>query len=202
MEHDRISSMTQRLTEEIGAHSPLLLDEFPISRYIQHLDDYPEVCVCTAPKKFILKGGLKQFIDGLFVICIGFDGFKPVYEVHIDSHDPDFMAEFNPEGWLRFFKRIVSMMEMDQRISGGYGIAWFLDPELETVSPKLTYIRKVVVDNGGKLFYIGPSESATRDALSKSPTRRKLYMEGKYIPTNYMAFWPRENLINWVNSLG
>ena len=134
-----------------------------------------KINVCTVPKRFILKGGFKPFISGLSTIYIGFDGFKPVYEVHIDSHDPDFMAEFSPEAWLRFFKRVASLMEMDHRIAGDYGIAWFLDPELDTVSPKLTYIREVLIDNGAKLFYIGPSENATRDALTKSPTRRKLY---------------------------
>jgi hypothetical protein len=161
-----------------------------------------KVIASTLPTRFIFKKGLMQFISGLSFILFKLHGIKPImFNMHMDSHDPDLMKEYNPDGWIRFYINAANLLKLKKQIKGIYGTAWLFDPKLEDISPRLTYLRKIVVDNGGKLFYIGPSENGTTDALAKSPTRRKLYSEGKYVPTDYMIIWARQNLIDWANKV-
>ena len=53
--------------------------------------------------------------------------------------------------------------------------------------------------NGGRLFYYGSSEAMIKDALFKSPTRRRLYEEGLYVPRSFIRIWPRNELIEWAD---
>ena len=161
-----------------------------------------KIVTAICPKRFLLKQGPWQFFKGLGFIIFSLRGFSPlVYNMHMDSHDPHLMQEYNPEGWHRFYVNVARLMELKKEIKGIYGVGWLFDPKLEEISPRLAYLRKIVVDNGGKLFYIGPTENARIDALAKSTTRRKLYEEGKYTPTDYMVFWPRRALIKWAKRL-
>lgn len=159
-----------------------------------------KVCLNYSPRKFIFANGFRQFLKGLYFFLFELHGFKLImYEAHLDSHDPDVLREFNPEGRRRFYINAASLLKQNREIKGIYGCSWLYDPKLEEVSPHLAFIRKIVIDNGGKLFYMGPSERGIKDALAKSNTRRKLYAEGKYMPTEYMMLWSRQSLIDWAN---
>jgi hypothetical protein len=149
---------------------------------------------------FVFRQGLAQFIGGLRFMLFELGGIRPrLYQMHTDSHDPDAMAEFNPDGWVRSYLNVAELLKSRTEVKGIYGTSWFYDPKIEEISPKLSFVRKTITDNGGMVFYIGPSEQATRDALNRSPTRNKLYNEGKYVPTNYLIIWSRRRLIEWAD---
>ena len=80
------------------------------------------------------------------------------------------------------------------------GLSWFYDPYLKEISPSLNYLREIVIDNGGSLYYVGPNESAIRNATLLSMKRKELYEEGKYMPTNYLYIWPKKKLIQWAET--
>jgi hypothetical protein len=61
------------------------------------------------------------------------------------------------------------------------------------------YLRDVVREGGGSIFRVGLSEGARTSALATSPTRRKLYEEQKYVPTDFMAVWDRSSLLRWAS---
>jgi len=152
------------------------------------------------PQRFVLKKGLGQFISGMSFVLFRLGGIRPtLYVMHTDSHDPDLMAEFNVEGWTRTLLVVAELLKQKKEVKGVFATSWFYDPNLEEVSPRLNYNRKIITDNGGKVFYIGPSEQTTKDALTKSETRRRLYSEGKYVPTNYIIFWSRKKLLEWAS---
>jgi hypothetical protein len=130
---------------------------------------------------------------------IGFD--SPVLRMHTDSHDPDLMAEFSPEGWTRFYSNAASIMDIQTDIQGLLGIGWFFDPQVPKISPRLTYLGDLVLATGGYTFRVGAGEGARESALATSPTRRKLYEEGKYVPTDYLAIWDRTSLLKWARHL-
>jgi hypothetical protein len=94
---------------------------------------------------------------------------------------------------------VGELLKINQEVKGYFATSWFYDPELEKISPRLTYLRDVITENGGKLFVKGSSPRTIRDATFKSPTRRKLYEEGKYLPTDYLIVWPRKQLIEWAD---
>ena len=150
----------------------------------------------------IFKQGLKQLINSLRFILLKFHRYKPVmYVMHTDVHDPDLLAKFNSEGWINAFINIAQLLKTRIEIKGIYGATWFYDPKIAYISPRLKFISEILTDGGARVFYIGPSEETTKDALTKSETRRKLYAEGKYIPTAYICIWPRKELIKWANRI-
>ncbi len=152
-------------------------------------------------QRLILRKGIRQFVSGLSFIAFELGGIKPVYEAHIDSHDLDSMKELNPDGYVRMLINVANLLKIRKEVKGlGGNSSWFFDPELEEISPRLSYMRKTFTDNGGKLFYIKVSKgNSLKTALLKSPTRRKLYSEGKYVPTDYTVVWARKSLIAWAN---
>ena len=150
-------------------------------------------------RRFLLKKGLFQCIKGIMFALYELGGFHPLYEMHTDSNDPELMAEFNEDGWIKFYRRVSELLKIQPDVKGVFGGSWFFDPELEKISPRLVYLRKIVTDNGGKLFYLGCDSQSIKDATRKSPKRRKLYEENKYMPTSYLLIWPRKKLISWAD---
>ncbi len=153
------------------------------------------------PRVLLFTGGIKQLITASMLVGFTLRGFSPFYAMHSDLDDPDLMAEFNPAGFKRTLIRIAKIIEKDKRVKGVFGYSWFYDPQLANVSPNLAYLRNEFTDHGGESFRIGPSAQAIKDAIQKSPTRRKLHKEGKYVPTDYVVIWPRNRLIEWANRL-
>ena len=106
-----------------------------------------------------------------------------LYQMHTDSNDPLLMADFNDEGWTRFFRRTAMLLQSNS-VMGVIGASWFYDPALREVSPRLTYLRSLILDNGGISMKLGTStnevESATEDFRDpKTPIReRRLSADG------------------------
>lgn len=128
-------------------------------------------------------------------------GLSPYYDTHMHSQDPQAMAEFGAEGWVNFYTRIAELLRRNPQMKGLAGSTWLHDPILATISPHLAILHDVQINNGAHLFLLGPcNANSIKDATMKSSTRRRLYEEGKYIPTEYCIVWPRDALIAWADS--
>jgi hypothetical protein len=66
------------------------------------------------------------------------------------------------------------------------------------VSPRLGYLRDTPIQGGAHLFFYEEGGSSISNSLSTSPTRRKLYDEGKYMPKSYMLVWGKRPQIAWA----
>jgi hypothetical protein len=97
------------------------------------------------------------------------------------------------------YLRIAELMKRNPRIRGIYRRSWLLDPKLEEISPNLAYLRQTPQQNGAKLFRCSSTERDIKQSLAISPIRRKLYAEGKYLPTVYAYIWPRRDVLEWAN---
>lgn len=150
--------------------------------------------VSGIPRSVLLKGGLRQLVRALWFFAFEVRGFRPLYLIHTN---PRALGDFNPEGWDRAYLQTAELLELNSEIKGTFRSNWFIDPQLQHVSPRLTYLRRRWEENGAKLFYVGTSPDAIKNALTKSATRRKLNEEGKYIPTNYLQVWPRKEMLRW-----
>lgn len=73
----------------------------------------------------------------------------------------------------------------------------FYDPELAVVSPHLCYCRERLLERGAVMIRVGTSAFDIASATARSPTRRKLYEAGEYVPVSYTLLWPRERLLKW-----
>jgi len=148
------------------------------------------------PRGILLRGGARQFVRAAaFAIRAG--GFAPFFEVHTHLET---LAEFHPEGWDRCCLCIADMLEGAPQVRGMFGSSWFYDPRMEEVSPRLAYMRRRVVENGGCSLRVGSFEGSIADALAKSETRRRLYRQGRYLPTHYLLAWARKDLLRWARA--
>jgi hypothetical protein len=150
-------------------------------------------------RRFLLKKGVSQFVNGIIYMVFELGGFYPLYEMHSEIRDPELKAEFNEDGWVKFYMRVADLLKMQPDVKGVFSCSWYFDPELERISPRLVYLRRIVTDNGGKLFYLGSNSESIEDATLKSPTRRRAYEENKYVPTAYLLIWSRKKLISWAD---
>jgi hypothetical protein len=150
-------------------------------------------------RRFIFKKVFAQLIRGITFILFELGGSGPLFEMHTDSNDAELMADFNEDGWIKYYKRVSELLKIHPDVKGVFGSSWFFDPKLEKISPRLAYLRRIPTSNGGKLFYMGSDSQCIKDATLKSPTRRKLYQENKYMPTSYLLIWPRKKLISWAD---
>ena len=141
----------------------------------------------------LLTGGVGQFFKFLFLLLFVTRGNAPFYHLHIHL---DLLDDFNAEAFAECHARIVEMLERHPEMKGIIGSSWLVDPALEKVSPQHVFIRKQRQDNGGWVFRVGVDIHG--GALAKSATRRRLYEEGKYVPTAYLAVWTRNKMIAWA----
>lgn len=146
----------------------------------------------------LFRGGIRQFWMALKMILTGTRGFCPIYRMHTDSRDRHLMSEFNPEGWLRFYRRAAELLECNPKVKGVCGTSWFWDPALKEVSPELAYLRETALACGGQVFRQGESGGAVKDALFMSRKRQELYQEGKYRPESFAMVLPRSSLLRWA----
>ena len=179
-----------RLFKDLGICSLKLI---PTGVRKVHLEKVPV-------KLFLLKRRGRQFFHGLKIILFDLKGIGPLYHGHLDSHDPNSIARFNMEGWVEHFQMIAELLKANTAVKGVQGLACFYDPYLKNISPELSYLSEMITRNGGKLFYIGPSEQATKNAIKLSLKRKKHYQEGNYTPTNYLFVWSRKYILNWARN--
>jgi len=151
--------------------------------------------VSGVPRSSIYKQGWRQgwSLGSFMVQKLG--GFRPLYQIHMDVRL--LLIEFNPVGWTACYRRIAELMNQDHRIKGVCGGSWWFDPQLVEISPRLTFLHDLPVQHGAGVFFAGTDDSSTRDAISNSPVRKRLYDEGKYRPKKYLMVWGRDDLLKW-----
>jgi hypothetical protein len=140
--------------------------------------------------------GLRHLFEYFTFLLFKAGGRKPFYLLHLVDR---YASEFKSDEMDKAYIRLSELLKVNPKMKGVMRFSWWFDPKLENISPHLAWLRQRPVENGGKLFRVGPSEFDTKMATLKSKTRRKLYEEGKYIPTKYAMIWPRKGLIKWAD---
>jgi nifR3 family TIM-barrel protein len=85
-------------------------------------------------------------------------------------------------------------------VRGVVGTSWFFDPQLDAISPRLSYLRKPL-ERGA---FLVPGRSGAFDIASatvNSDARRQLFEQGHYMPVPQTLVWPRKELLLWARSL-
>lgn len=126
-------------------------------------------------------------------------GWRPWLEVHTESRH---LSDFNEAGWDRAWSTAAAILKTRPHLAGMIGSSWFYDPPLETISPRLTYLRVNPLKNGAFLLHQGPGEIHSQRAGASSPTRRALIEAGEYTPRSWIVAWPRKALIRWAEGRG
>lgn len=150
--------------------------------------------VAFLPHAFYRGMGPAEDLRFLWRVVTRLHGLGPVFRIHIDERD---LSEFDEAGWERAYLRAAEMLRLHPKVKGAVGRSWTHDPQLDRISPTLTYPRRQQMAHGAFLRLVGSDALATKRALHKSATRRRLYERGEYVPTVYTVVWLRRDMLRW-----
>ena len=151
---------------------------------------------CGIPRSIIFKGEASGFPKRLITFA-KLGGFKPYLQIHTHKFNLD---QFHESGWEECYRCCAELYQLFPNILGMFGASWFYDPALETISPRLAYLRTTPLSGGAKLMFFTTGGDAIGNSLSTSASRRELYEAGKYMPKNYMLIWGKNEQTAWANS--
>jgi hypothetical protein len=120
----------------------------------------------------------------------------PWFQIHTESR---YLDEFNEAGWDRCYVEIANLLDLHPDIQGIVGTSWFYDPALESISPRLSYLRAYPMRNGAICVKQGTTAFDIKSATATSSTRQQLYEAGSYMPVCYTIVWPREKMLAYAN---
>lgn len=146
------------------------------------------------PRGMLLKGDLAQRLSLLRTVVLDTGGFRPLLELH--AH-PDSLEGFHPEGWIETYHRLAEILALNPSYRGVMASSWFRDPALSSISPKLAYLRDYPLLHGARMLLTAVDAEGTSGALARSPTRQRLFREGRYVPKIFMMIWSRRSLLDW-----
>lgn len=137
----------------------------------------------------LLRAGPRATAN-LYLRC---GGRRPFLEGH--THDPVAKAYWNEAGWREALRLAALALPAFPKARGVCGTAWFYDPAILEVTPRLAFAQQLQVGKGAFRFAVGSNEAAIRNATATSADRRARYRDGTYLPTDYAVIWPRKALI-------
>jgi hypothetical protein len=120
-------------------------------------------------------------------------GRRPFLEGH--THDPVARAYWNEPGWGEALRLAALALPALSRVRGAFGTAWFYDPAIREISPRIGFAQDLQIGRGGFRLKVGSNEAAIANATATSAERRNRYREGLYLPTDYSIIWSRRDLI-------
>lgn len=121
---------------------------------------------------------------------------RPWLEVHTESRQ---LADFNEAGWDRAWATAAAICKTRPELAGMIGSSWFYDPPLETISPRLAYLRLNPLKGGAFIIHQGPAPIHSERASASSPTRKAMIERGEYTPSSWLVAWPKSTLIPWAD---
>jgi len=122
---------------------------------------------------------------------------KPWLEVHTESRHTN---DFNEAGWDRAWATAAAICKRRPELAGMIGSSWFYDPPLETISPRLAYLRLNPLKGGAFIIHQGPAPIHSERCGATSPTRRAMIESGEYLPRSWLVAWPKSTLIPWADA--
>lgn len=136
----------------------------------------------------VLRGGLGAS-SYVFLRC---GGRRPFLEGH--THDPVARAYWNEAGWREALRLAALALPAFPKVRGVFGTAWFYDPAILEISPRIRFAQDLQIGTGAFRIRIGSNEAAIANATATSAERRNRYRDGSYVPTDYAIVWSRRDL--------
>lgn len=124
-------------------------------------------------------------------------GYKPVFRLHVHLAEQSRLSE---QSWWQTCQRLAQMLELNPGIRGVVGSSWYYDPQVPAISPHLGFINKLLAENGAYWFF-SHIEGSNSGAFATSNTRKQAFETGRYLPRNYVVFWPRGRVLNWYQKV-
>jgi hypothetical protein len=196
------SRILKRLSAKPGAKMMLTSDTFLKELAICRLEMFACGATLAEPyggprRQLLVTAGLPGALGLLAALARERGITTPYLSLHLH---PPLLHAFNPAGWRKAYLLLAELLEWNPRLRGVLGGGWYCDPEMQRVSPHLTYIREIA-DEGGALFVRGPtSEDDVKSATIAPGSRREDFLAGRYRPANYVMIWLRKDVLTWARA--
>ncbi|HEX8364429.1 MAG TPA: hypothetical protein VF603_03990 [Allosphingosinicella sp.] len=185
-----------RIIDQIGADpgfADLASDSFRKDLWLTRLVMIPAFAQVWWPHsglsaRAVLGGGARSAAY-VFLRC---RGRRPFLEGH--THDPVARAYWNEAGWGEALRLAALALPALPQVRGAFGTAWFYDPAIVEISPRIRFAQDLQVGRGAHRIRIGSNEAAIANATATSAERRNRYRDGSYVPTDYAIIWSRRDL--------
>jgi hypothetical protein len=149
-------------------------------------------------RSMLWKGGVRA-LPGRALLLARAGGFKPYVAIHVHKLYQD---EFNEEGRNECYRCCAELYDLHPEVLGMVAGSWFYDPVVETISPRLAYLRTVPQQGGARVWFVSHDGQAVKNATATSERRRALHAAGQYRPASWMLVWPRAAQIAWAHRHG
>jgi len=120
----------------------------------------------------------------------------PWFEQHTDSR---YLDEFDEAGIDDVYLRVASMLRRHPGVGGLTAYSWFYDPQLDEISPRLSYLYRRPLERGAVLLRGRTSGYDVKNATARSQTRKRLYEAGRYKPVGHRILWFRRDILRWAD---
>jgi hypothetical protein len=131
----------------------------------------------------------------LAFVALRMRGLGPVCFSHLNWRRPN--RSLLEDEAIRSYYRMAKAIELQPEVKGFAACSWFRSPGTHRVSPRLAWLSRVFLDNGGFVVEAGP-EDPTGGVLYRSKTRQRLFEAGQFKPTKGLVMWPRKAMIAWA----
>jgi hypothetical protein len=124
-------------------------------------------------------------------------GLGPVFFSHLNARRKN-RSLLEEEANVSYYQMARSL-ELQPAVKGFAASSWFRSPDTHRVSPRLAWLSRVFLENGGLVATAG-AVAPDCGVLYRSLTRQRLYESGQFKPTRGLVIWPRNEMIAWANA--
>jgi hypothetical protein len=152
--------------------------------------------VSGIPRSWLLKVSPASLPRLVSSILFELRGFQPAFFSHINPNRRNQGILLERES-LRSYHRMARSMERQPEIKGLITASWLHSPDTFTISPHLTWLNQVFLENGGHVLPLGRADIDS-GVLHRSPERQQAYEAGTFKPTEGLVIWPRAAMLAWA----
>jgi hypothetical protein len=152
--------------------------------------------VSGIPRSWLLRVSARQLPRLLAAILFELGGLGPAFFSHVNPNRRGQGILLERES-LRSYHRMARTMERQPEIRGLITASWLHSPDTFAVSPHLSWLNAVFVENGGHIIPLGRVDVES-GVLHRSPERQQAFDAGTFIPTEALVIWPRRAMLAWA----
>jgi hypothetical protein len=151
--------------------------------------------VGAIPRSLITRLPVADFFRLATYLALEMRGFGPTLAIHLPKQSDRPLSE---QDYLDAHRMAAHLFEVNPRLRGFYNAAWYYDPAVASISPRLAFLSQFARSHGAITLCLGSDEDSVADATWKSQTRRELYAAGRYVPRRYARVWSRRRFLDWA----
>lgn len=148
-------------------------------------------------RRDLLRVQPRSIVTALAVVAFRMGGLGPVFFSHLNPRRP--VRSLDEREANRSYYLMALAMEQQPDVRGFGACSWFRSPATQAVSPRLAWVSRVFLENGGTVVESGRADLDC-GVFHRSETRRRLYAEGRFTPTLGLVLWPRRAMIAWAHA--